>query len=214
MARQVCQTATWWGKDHWNWPLTSPLTIPALSSCPWSLLPCSTPCQPDFPKTYQALPCFALSKGFNLEFGASLLSAAMLANIIFKLILGPLANKIGPTKTTIYSALVLVFAYGILLTSQHTGLLLVGAFLYGICYFVPPLALPLLTNQFFGKAQANRIYPFISLDWFVRCLFDFGHWLCLWLHSIIWSGYIGLAGGDWLEYCLINLLSKTAEKPR
>ncbi|EKU93530.1 Major Facilitator Superfamily [Alloiococcus otitis] len=98
-----------------------------------------------------------------MEFGASLLSAAMLANIIFKLILGPLANKIGPTKTTIYSALVLVFAYGILLTSQHTGLLLVGAFLYGICYFVPPLALPLLTNQFFGKSQANRIYPFISL---------------------------------------------------
>ena len=111
----------------------------------------------------QNLPGFALSKGFDLEFGASLLSAAMLSNILFKLILGPLANKIGPTKTTIYSALVLVLAYGILLTSQHTGLLLVGAFLYGICYFVPPLALPLLTNQFFGKAQANRIYPFISL---------------------------------------------------
>lgn len=111
----------------------------------------------------QNLPGFAVSNGFDLEFGAILLSAAMLSNIIFKLSFGSLTGKLGGVKSTVISSTLLIIALLILLFGSSSQMLILGAFLYGSCYFVPSVALPILTREFFGKNLSNRVYPIISL---------------------------------------------------
>lgn len=111
----------------------------------------------------QNLPGFAISRGFNLEFGATLLSLAMLANIIFKLFFGSLSSKLGGALSTMISSILLIISMLLLLYGSSKWVLMLGSFLYGSCYFVPAVGLPILTREFFGKKISNRVYPIIAL---------------------------------------------------
>lgn len=111
----------------------------------------------------QNLPGFALSRGLSIDFGATLLSAAMLANIIFKLSLGSLSGRIGPVKATFIASSVLIVSMVLLLFGTQDWVFVAGSFLYGINYFVPSIGLPLLTREFFGKKLSNRVYPIFAL---------------------------------------------------
>lgn len=111
----------------------------------------------------QTLPGFSLEVGYSLDFGATLLSACMLANIVFKLVMGSWSGSIGVVKATYVTSFVLIGAMLMLIYGQGQWLLISGAFLYGINYFVPAIALPLLTREFFGREKANRVYPILAL---------------------------------------------------
>lgn len=110
----------------------------------------------------QHLPGFAQSLGYSATLGAMLLSAGMVGNIVSKLIIGVLSDRIGAVKATI--VMIIVNAIGILLLMSgfSSMLLLVGAFLFGSCYSIGAVALPLLTKYFFGVENYGKAFPSIS----------------------------------------------------
>lgn len=98
----------------------------------------------------QHLPVFAKSIGMLASTGALLLSAGMAGNIISKIVIGSLTDKIGALKTALTMMTVNAVAVILLITASSSTILIVGAFLFGSCYSIGAVGLPLLTKYFFG----------------------------------------------------------------
>jgi MFS family permease len=112
----------------------------------------------------QHLPGLAESIQLSTNVGALMLSASMIGNIVFKLLIGILSDTLGAVK----SALIMIainFASLLMLSFLHapTPMILAG-FLFGTVYTIPPVGLPLLTNAFFGRVRAMRVYPILSFS--------------------------------------------------
>lgn len=110
----------------------------------------------------QNLPGIALMNGLSLEVGAYLLSACMLANILFKLILGPVSSKIGPSNAVFVASGILLAGLFMIMYGESVWTLMAGSFLYGVNYFIPAIALALLSTDFFGKHLSNKVYPIFA----------------------------------------------------
>ena len=109
----------------------------------------------------QHLPGFAQSIGYSASVGASLLSAGMLGNVISKLVIGFMSDKIGPVKASI--TMIVINTLGvILLMSGLSSMIIVGAFLFGSIYSVGAVGLPVLTKYFFGIDNYSKVFPIIS----------------------------------------------------
>ncbi|WP_051237879.1 MFS transporter [Lacticigenium naphthae] len=112
--------------------------------------------------TPQHFPGFAETLQHSVQVGASMLSAAMLGNIFFKLSLGFISDYIGPIKATL-SMLVLNLLVSILLVMvQAPYLLIAGGFLFGGAYSIPSVGIALLVNEYFDRLNFARLYPLIS----------------------------------------------------
>lgn len=110
----------------------------------------------------QHLPGYAQSIGLSVSTGALLLSAAMMGNIISKMIIGVLSDKIGALKATISMMILNGVSVVLLITSSSSMIMIVAAFLFGTCYSIGAVALPLLTKYFFGIENYNQVFPKIS----------------------------------------------------
>ena len=109
----------------------------------------------------QHLPGFAESIGYSTSIGAMLLSAGMLGNVISKLIIGVMSDKIGSVKASITMIIVNTFGIVLLIISSSSIVLLIGAFLFGSIYSVGAVGLPLLTKHFFGIDNYSKVFPII-----------------------------------------------------
>ena len=110
----------------------------------------------------QHLPGFVESIGYSTTLGAMLLSAGMVGNVISKLIIGVMSDKIGPVKASIIMIVVNALGIILLIISPSSIILLIGAFLFGSIYSVGAVGLPLLTKQFFGIDNYSKVFPIIS----------------------------------------------------
>lgn len=110
----------------------------------------------------QHLPGYTQSIGYSTSLGAMLLSAAMCGNVISKLIIGVMSDKVGEIKASITMMIANIVGIVLLMTSQISIVLLVGAFLFGSIYSVGAVGLPLLTKYFFGANNYSRVFPIIS----------------------------------------------------
>lgn len=113
---------------------------------------------------YQHLPGFAESINLSSNIGALMLSAVMIGNISFKLIIGFLGEYLGTIKTVVLMIILNFISVLMMIFIQTPILLIVSAFLFGSVFCIPPVGLPLLTNYFFGRGQAYRVYPLISFS--------------------------------------------------
>lgn len=108
---------------------------------------------------------YASSLGQQVVVGISLLSWAMVGNFLFKVIGGFVAERIGIIYTSLGLALiVLVGDLGMALCaiSYSSFTIAAMALLFGACYGLAELCLPLLVSYFFGKARYIRIYSIVS----------------------------------------------------
>lgn len=112
----------------------------------------------------QHLPGFAESKFLTEQVGGILLSAVMIGNISFKLIIGSLSDYLGIVKASITMILLNIISIIMLLSLSNVYLLIFSAFLFGTVFSIPAVALPLLTTEFFGKELYVRIYPILSFS--------------------------------------------------
>ncbi len=110
----------------------------------------------------QHLPGYSTSLGFSLETGAALLSAGMIGNIISKIILGLLSDKIGALKATLAMLAFNTLGIVLLILGSSTMLLTGGAFMLGFSYAVGAVGLPLLTKYYFGLEMMADVFPKIS----------------------------------------------------
>lgn len=110
----------------------------------------------------QHLPGFAESNQLSSQVGGVMLSAVMVGNISFKLLIGSISDVLGIVKSTTLMICINILGIFLLLTFSHPVIQIFGAFVFGSVFSVPAVALPLLTTEFFGRALYVRIYPILS----------------------------------------------------
>lgn len=112
----------------------------------------------------QHLPGFGNSIGYNSTMATKLLSAGMIGNVLFKIIIGALSDKIGPIKSILIMMSINVLGTLIILNSSSFILILIGATLFGASYSVHAVGLPLLTKYLFGLENYSKVFPSISFS--------------------------------------------------
>ena len=110
----------------------------------------------------QHLPGFSESLGHGSQVGAMMLSLGMLGNILAKLVMGSLCDRLGVAKVTISLVLMNTFSLLLLTVNPSSMTLLIAAFLFGSVFGVSSVGVALLTRYFFGKDNYVKIYPVIS----------------------------------------------------
>lgn len=109
---------------------------------------------------------FALSIRLTAETGALMMSLSMVGNILTKLLIGILSDRIGPVKACI--SMILLNACALLLSlygsaSQSALVLYAAALLYGSVYSVGAVGFSLLCRRFFGLENYSKAYSVIGL---------------------------------------------------
>ena len=110
----------------------------------------------------QHLPGYGESLGFPLTSCAILLSSGMMGNIVSKLVIGSLSDHFGEIKATLMMITVNILGIVLLIIGRSMTLLIIGAFLFGSCYSLGAVAVPLLTKYFFKTKNYARAFPTIS----------------------------------------------------
>ena len=110
----------------------------------------------------QHLPGYGQSLGYGVSLSAMLLSAGMIGNIVSKLIIGVLSDWLGALKAAIVMIAVNTVGVVLLMLGFSSYVLLLGAFLFGSCYGIGAVSLPLLTKYFFGTDNYSKVFPSIS----------------------------------------------------
>ena len=103
---------------------------------------------------------FAQSIGYDAMTASTLLSAVMLGNVVEKLIVGWLNDRIG-VQVTVYIQLVLValgFIGFIFFAQASLAMLYVSAFLFGAQNSVYSVSLPLIVRQIFGERDYAKFF--------------------------------------------------------
>lgn len=110
----------------------------------------------------QHFPGYVTSLGYSTTLGALLVSAGMVGNILFKLIIGVLSDKIGTVKSIIVMMLTVLIGIILLLMGRSNILLIAGAFMFGASYAIGAVGLALLTKYFFESKGYSKVYPSVS----------------------------------------------------
>lgn len=110
----------------------------------------------------QHLPGFAESINLSSQTGGSMLSAVMIGNISFKLLIGSISDYLGIIKSTVLMILINILGIILILSVSHPVAQVASSFVFGSVFSVPSVSLPLLTTEFFGRALYVRIYPILS----------------------------------------------------
>ncbi len=113
----------------------------------------------------QHISGYSTSVGFSASFGALMLSAMMMGNIVMKLIIGILSDRIGALRsclvmiTTNTISLLMIYLGA---NSQNSLLMLTGGFLFGSVYAVGAVGIALLCREIFGQENIGKVFPKIS----------------------------------------------------
>ncbi|MCF0111913.1 MAG: MFS transporter [Erysipelotrichaceae bacterium] len=110
----------------------------------------------------QHFPGFADSLGYSAAIGAMLVSAAMIGNIVFKLVIGVLIDKLG----TVVSALIMISfciaGLGVLVMAPSVVVMYAASFLFGAVYSISSVGTAHLTRTFFGEEGYMKYYPKVA----------------------------------------------------
>lgn len=108
----------------------------------------------------QQYPAIAETLGRRSRFGALLVSAAMIGNMICKPLFGISNDRLGIAKTVTFS--MLAGALGVLGTATgRDALMLIGSFLFGVYMPMETVAPPLMFEAYFTEAVKARVYPHV-----------------------------------------------------
>jgi len=110
----------------------------------------------------QHLPGFAESIGFSAVAGGTLLSAAMVGNIVFKLLIGFVIDKTNAFTGSFMILIISAISAFLLLFDLPQFVLIIAAFGMGSIYSVSTVGITSLTSYFFGINNYGRIYPTVA----------------------------------------------------
>ena len=113
----------------------------------------------------QHFPGMSEWMGYKASVGAAMVSAGMIGNIVSKLVIGTLSDRIGPFRSSMCMILINAAALVLLLLlSGSSPILMYGiAFLYGTVYAVGAVGIPLLTRKLFGMENYVSAYAVITI---------------------------------------------------
>ena len=118
-----------------------------------------------FVSTYlQHLPSYAVTIGFAAAVGGTMASAVMIGNIVGKLGLGFLNDKLGEKNATISGLIVVMISFALMLFSKgNTALAITGAFLYGFVMAMSSVSVPLIVRKVFGSKDYSSIFSYVTM---------------------------------------------------
>ena len=107
-------------------------------------------------------PGYGSSLGFSPEIGSLMLSAVMIGNLVWKGIFGALSDKMGPTKTSLF-VIIISFVSILMIISWTAPIpLFIGSFLFGATFSIGGVAMPILSNKFFGPVAGTKVYSVVN----------------------------------------------------
>lgn len=110
------------------------------------------------------LPSLAIAGGFSAQTGAYLLSASMLGNMTFKLLMGVLIDRLGILKAAAIVLITSTIGYVLILFSGSSALaLLLGGYLYGTIFPLGSLGISVLTRYVYGNEQYNQAFSRVTV---------------------------------------------------
>ncbi|BDE96907.1 MFS transporter [Raoultibacter timonensis] len=110
------------------------------------------------------LPGFAQSVGHSALVGSSLLTAVMIGNVVEKLFVGWLNDKVGVQLTVnIQLAMVALGFIGFIFSGGNLVMLYISAFLFGAQNSLVSVSTPLLIRQIFGERDFPAIFTYARI---------------------------------------------------
>lgn len=105
---------------------------------------------------------YASSIGLSATTGALLVSTTMIGNMVFKLLMGFLCDKINPLRTSIISFALATLAFFLFLVAfQIPQLVFLAASIFGVIFFNSTLAVGQIIKMLYDRALFTRIYAVI-----------------------------------------------------
>lgn len=101
--------------------------------------------------------------------GATMLSIAMIGNIVFKFLAGTLADMIGIVKSTLVVTLFSVVGILLIIFGRSPILLIIGSLAFGSTYALGSVCLPLIVRTFFGENNYNTVFPIMNCSSSIGC---------------------------------------------
>ena len=159
----------------------------------------------------QHFPGMAEWMGMSAAVGAAMISAGMIGNIISKLIIGSLSDRIGPFRASMWMIAVNAIALvGLLVLGGSAAWVMYAiAFLYGTVYSVGAVGIPLLTRKLFGQKNYSNAYSIMTI------FTSIGSASALTIIGLVYDmtgGYTAaLMGGlaiDIVNFCLLIVMSR------
>ncbi len=107
-------------------------------------------------------PGYGESLGFSVEVGSLMLSGAMIGNLVWKAVFGALSDRIGPTKTSLFIMVVSFLSFGVIIFWTSPIPLIIGSFFFGASFSIGGVAMPVLSNKFFGPIAGTKVYSVVN----------------------------------------------------
>lgn len=105
---------------------------------------------------------YALSIGKSTYTGSLMVSAVMAANIVSKLLLGALTDKLGAYRASfIMIVLYIIGITGLCFVNNEISLILLS-FIFGFIYSITAIGVAFITREFFGDNNYSRAFPVVS----------------------------------------------------
>lgn len=112
----------------------------------------------------QHMSGYTESIGLGTATGVLMLSASMVGNITFKLLMGVLSDIIGPIKAVLAFITVGLVGLIVILLARQAALMLVGAFCFGAVYSVVTVGNAAIARLVYGKKQYGSAYSLLSMN--------------------------------------------------
>jgi MFS family permease len=135
----------------------------AVMSVPFICIFILSGCEEYFGGITNQIPAFANSIGESLAFGATLLSVISMGNIVIKIGVGYLVDKIGVIKTVYVQMTICLIACLVFATTTYQWGLYIAAFFLGVQNSVVTVSEPLLVRYFFGERSYAQVYSYIRV---------------------------------------------------
>lgn len=123
------------------------------------------------PAIVSHLPSYAQSVNFDAQTAAMTLSCSMVMNILSKVMIGSLTEKIGIHKTETIMLGINILAYVLLLNASSTGILYTGSFLIGTIFGLTSTGTIVISKELF-KEDHSKAYPVLNMCGFFTGAFS------------------------------------------
>ena len=105
---------------------------------------------------------YAMSIGKSTYTGSLMVSAVMAANIVSKLLLGELTDRLGAYKASfIMIVLYMVGITGLCFVNNEISMILLS-FVFGFIYSITSIGVAFISREFFGDNNYAKVFPVVS----------------------------------------------------
>ena len=109
------------------------------------------------------LPSYAISIDLGAMVGATIVSAAMIGNILSKVVGGFLSDLIGIVPTAIIQIVCVFIGFAMFAFLQEPWMLYVAAFLFGVQNGLVSVSTPMIVKDIFGTKHYTEIFSYIRI---------------------------------------------------